>query len=123
MLLIIEWRAPALIGMASLSCPNLDGVPNEGSTPVAPAFGTTLCRLVLKELLCGLEVGQEVVVWLHGDDLPVLRPDLLEQREQELATLGGLGLQVPEAGELFEQRSGAVDGGFGGWALALEFFL
>lgn len=54
------------------------GVPNEGWTPVAPAFVTTLCRLVLKELLCGLEVGQEVVVWLYGDDLPVLGPDLLE---------------------------------------------
>jgi hypothetical protein len=50
-----------------------------GPTPVAPAFGTTLCRLVLKELLCRLEVGQEVVVWLYGDDLAVLRPDLLEQ--------------------------------------------
>jgi len=78
---------------------------------------------VLKELLCGLEVGQEVVVWLYGDDLPFPRPDLLEQREQELAPLGGLGLKVPEAGELVEQRLGAVDGGFGGWALALEFFL
>jgi hypothetical protein len=43
-------------------------------------------------VLDGLEVGQEVVVWLHGDDLPVLRPDLLEQGEQELAPLGGLGL-------------------------------
>lgn len=53
---------------------------------------------MLKELLCGLEVGQEVVVWLHGDYLAVLSPDLLEQREQELAPLGGLGLQVPEAG-------------------------
>ena len=62
-------------------------------------------------------------MWLHGDDLPVLRPDLLEQREQELAPLDRLGLQVPEARELFEQRCGAVDGGFGGWALALEFFL
>jgi hypothetical protein len=45
-----------------------------GLTPVAPAFGTTWCRPVLD----GLEVGQEVVVWLHGDDLSVLRPDLLE---------------------------------------------
>ncbi len=53
-------------------------MPDEGWTPVAPAFGTTLCRLVLKELLCVLEVGQDVVVWLNGDDLPVLSPDLLE---------------------------------------------
>ncbi|HEY7890973.1 MAG TPA: hypothetical protein VIC05_02055 [Solirubrobacteraceae bacterium] len=70
-----------------------------------------------------MEVGQEVVVWLYGDDLPVLRPDLLEQREQELASLGRLGLDLPEAGELVEQRFGAVNGRFGGWALALEFFL
>jgi hypothetical protein len=72
-------------------------VTNEGSTPVAPAFGTTRCRPVLD----GLEIGQKVVVWLHGDDLPVLRPDLLEQCEQELAPLGESGgLRWPRRGGL-----------------------
>jgi hypothetical protein len=53
-------------------------------------------------LLGCLEVGQEGVVGLHGDDLPVLCPYLPEQGEEELAPLGGLGLQVPEAGEVGE---------------------
>jgi hypothetical protein len=70
-----------------------------------------------------LEVGQEVVVWLDGDDLPVLCPYLAEQREQELAALGWLGLQLPEAGEVLKERAGSVDGRLGGWAEALYFFL
>jgi len=74
-------------------------------------------------LLGGLEVGQEVVVWLHGDDPAVLSPYLAEQREQELASLGGLGLQLPEVGEVLKDRAGSVDGGLAGWAEALDFFL
>lgn len=64
---------------------NLDGVPNEGLTPVAPAFGTPL----LPAAVCRLEVGEEVVVRLHGDDPPVLRPDLLESLDIAQPSLDG----------------------------------
>lgn len=37
---------------------------------------------------------------LHGDDLPFVRPHLLEEGEEQLAPLGGFGLQVPEALEV-----------------------
>lgn len=60
---------------------------------------------------------------LHGDDPPVLCPYLLEQREQELAPLGRLGLYRPELGEVVEQRSSAVQGGIGWWTEALDLFL
>jgi hypothetical protein len=62
-------------------------------------------------------------VRLHGDDLPFVRPHLFEEGEQELAPLNGFGLQVPEALEVAEEGAGAVDGGLGGRAEALEFFL
>jgi hypothetical protein len=74
-------------------------------------------------LLDRLEVGQKGVVWLHGDDLSFLRPNLLEQREQEFASLGWSGLQVPEAREVSEDRLGLLDGWFGWWPEALQFFL
>jgi hypothetical protein len=45
----------------------------------------------------GGEVVGERRVGLDGDDLVVLGPYLREQREQELASLGGLVLGVPEA--------------------------
>jgi hypothetical protein len=60
-----------------------------------------------------LEVRQERVVRLHGDDPPVLRPHLLEQRQEQLAPLDGLGLQLPEAGEVSEQRACPVDSWIG----------
>ncbi|MHB1809727.1 MAG: hypothetical protein ACYCU0_10580 [Solirubrobacteraceae bacterium] len=44
-----------------------------------------------------MAVRQEVVVGLDGDDAAVLGVDLLEQLEQELAALGGLRLDLPEA--------------------------
>jgi hypothetical protein len=50
-----------------------------GSTPVAPAFGTDAFVSVPQDLVDRLEVGQEGIVRLHGDDLPVLCPDLLEE--------------------------------------------
>jgi hypothetical protein len=43
-----------------------------------------------------LEVRHEVLAWLDGDDPSFLRPDLLEQGEQQLAPLGWLGLEFPE---------------------------
>jgi hypothetical protein len=70
-------------------------------------------------LLKRQKIRQKGVVWLHGDDLPFLRPDLLEQREQELAPLCGLSLQVPEAGKVAEDRAGLVDGWLGWRAEAL----
>jgi hypothetical protein len=73
--------------------------------------------------LCGLEVRQEGVVGLDGDDSPVLCPDLREQREQESAPLGWVGLKLPEAGKAFEEIAGAVCGGVGWWAEALDLCL
>ncbi|HTD09524.1 MAG TPA: hypothetical protein VK680_11590 [Solirubrobacteraceae bacterium] len=54
-----------------------------------------------------------------GDDLAVLLPDLLEQGEHELASLGGLGLDVPEAREVFEDGACTVEVRVGGWLGAL----
>jgi hypothetical protein len=59
----------------------------------------------------GGEVAGEGVVGFDRDDLAVLLPGLLEQGEDELAPLGGVGLDLPEAGEAFEQRLCAVGGG------------
>lgn len=60
---------------------------------------------------------------LDGDDPAALCPDLCEQREQELAPLRWVGLKLPEVGEAFEEIAGAVGGGIGRWADALDFFL
>jgi hypothetical protein len=59
----------------------------------------------------GGEVVGERRVGLDGDDLVVLGPYLREEREQELASLGGLGLGVPEAREVFEDGLCAVEVG------------
>jgi hypothetical protein len=60
---------------------------NAGSTPVAPAFGTTLRLVVFVTLLGRLEVGQVVVVWLDGDDLA--EPRCVEdEHDVELALCG-----------------------------------
>lgn len=60
--------------------PNLNGVPNDASTPVAPAFGTPPLPL-LRAAARRLEVGEEVVVRLHGDDPASARAfDLYHQR-------------------------------------------
>jgi len=58
-------------------------------------------------------------MWLHGDDLAFPRPDLLEQRDEQPPTLGGLGLQLPERGEVAEQFLGAIDAWVGRSAEAL----
>jgi hypothetical protein len=70
---------------------------------VNPAFGTPLVSAPSAAAAGGLEVRQEVLVWLHGDDAPALRPDLREQRDEQPPPLGGLGLQFPERGEVTEQ--------------------
>jgi hypothetical protein len=44
-----------------------------------------------------------------GDDLAVLLPDLLEQKQNELAPLGWFSPGVPKASEVFEDRSRAVE--------------
>ncbi|HEY3829967.1 MAG TPA: hypothetical protein VGL57_12280 [Solirubrobacteraceae bacterium] len=62
----------------------------------------------------GDEVARECGVGLDGDDAPVLCPDLGEQREDELAALGGLGLGLPEAREVFEEGLRAVEVGISG---------
>ncbi len=56
---------------------------------------------------------------LDGNDAAVLCPDLCEQREQELAPLGWVGLKLPEAGEAFEE----IASGVGWWAEALDLFI
>lgn len=59
---------------------------------------------------------------LYGDDAAVLCPYLGEQGEQELAPLGWVGLQFPEAGKR-SRRSRARSGGWvGWWAEALGLF-
>jgi len=68
-----------------------------------------------------LEVREEVLVRLHGDDPAFLRPDLLEQREQELAPLGRLGLA--EACEVVEQLLRALDARIGRRAELLHLLL
>jgi hypothetical protein len=64
----------------------------------------------------GREVARERRVGFDGDDLAVLCPYLREQGEDELAPLGGLGLGVPEAREVFEEGLRAVEVGVG-WGL------
>ena len=59
----------------------------------------------------------------HGDYASVLRPDLREQREQDPAPLGGLGLELPEAPEVLEQLAGPLDLGVVWRAQALELLL
>jgi hypothetical protein len=55
------------------------------------------------------EVAGEDMVGLDGDNLAVLLPDLLEHGEHELASLGRVLLDVPEAREVFEDHSSAVE--------------
>jgi antitoxin component of MazEF toxin-antitoxin module len=57
-----------------------------GLTPVAPAFGTPPDPL-LPAAARRLEVGEEVLVRLHGDDALALRPHLLEQRDEQAAVV------------------------------------
>ncbi len=60
---------------------------------------------------------------LDGDDLAFLCPYLLEQGEEELASLGGLVLEVPEAREVGEDFLGLVDAGVDWRSEALQLFL
>ncbi|HEY4812488.1 MAG TPA: hypothetical protein VIH71_15665 [Solirubrobacteraceae bacterium] len=53
------------------------------------------------------------MVRFDRDDLAVLLPDLLEQREHELASLGWLGLGLPEPREVFEDCGCTVEVGVG----------
>ncbi|HEY7962469.1 MAG TPA: hypothetical protein VID29_11155 [Solirubrobacteraceae bacterium] len=71
----------------------------------------------------GGEVGGECGAGLDGDDRAVVLPDALEEVVDEAASLGGVGLGLPEAREVGEQRFGAVDVGAGGWREALKLFL
>jgi hypothetical protein len=59
-------------------------------------------RGTLFGLVYRLEVRGECWVWFDGDDPAVVLPDVVEQVGEELASLGWLGLGVPEAGEVAE---------------------
>ncbi|HEV7162043.1 MAG TPA: hypothetical protein VGN25_02190 [Solirubrobacteraceae bacterium] len=79
--------------------------------------------MLVAHLRRGGEVVGERRVGLDGHDPVVLGPDLREQGEDQLASLGWLGLGVPEAREVFEDRLRAVEVG-GGWGLrALQLLL
>lgn len=59
--------------------------------PVAPAFGTPLLGLFGvfgAGFVGGHEVLREGRLWLDGDDRTVLLPDVLEERRDQLASLG-----------------------------------
>ena len=72
----------------------------------------------------GGEVGREGAAWgLTATIAAVLGPYLGEEESEEPAALGGLGLGVPEAREVFEERLGAVEVGVGGWGEALQLLL
>ncbi|HEV2975110.1 MAG TPA: hypothetical protein VGX69_08970 [Solirubrobacteraceae bacterium] len=71
----------------------------------------------------GGEVVGERRVGLDRHDLVVLGPYLREQREQELASLGGVGLGVPEAREVFEDGVRAVEVGVRRGLGALQLLL
>jgi len=62
-------------------------------------------------------------VRLHDDDPAFLGPNLLEEQYEQLASLGWSGLELPEAGEVFEQGPGAVDRGIGRRGESLQLFL
>jgi hypothetical protein len=53
-------------------------------------------------LVEGLEVGREGGAGFDGDDASGVLPDAVEEAAQELAALGGVGLCVPEGGEVAE---------------------
>jgi hypothetical protein len=66
--------------------------------------------------LGGREVLRERRAGLDGDDRAALLPDALEQLRDQLAALGGRGLDLPEACEVGEQLGGLVELGVLGWA-------
>ncbi|HEY7953462.1 MAG TPA: hypothetical protein VID70_10805 [Solirubrobacteraceae bacterium] len=71
---------------------------------------------------CGEVIG-EGGAGFDGDDRAVVLPDVLEEACDELASLGGVGLGVPEALEVAEEFLGAVEVWCGGWREALQLFL
>jgi hypothetical protein len=62
----------------------------------------------------GLEVGREGGPGFDGDDRAVVLPDVVEEAVDELASLCGVGLCLPEAGEVAEDRLGAIELRVGG---------
>jgi hypothetical protein len=74
-------------------------------------------------LVDGLEVDGEGGAGRYGDDAPGVLPDVVEEACEELASLGGVGLCMPEGGEVAKQLLGAVEVGVGGRREALQFFL
>ena len=83
---------PTPVALLLLVLANLDAVPNEGLTRVAPVIVTPLSGSAfgrLRRAAPGCEVASEGCVWFDGNDRAVPGPDLSEQRQQELWALGG----------------------------------
>ncbi|WP_040599998.1 hypothetical protein [Patulibacter medicamentivorans] len=59
-------------------------------------------------------------MWADSDDRAVVLPDAIEERGQQLAPLGGIGLDLPEAGEVVEQFGRLVEARVGRWSEALQ---
>jgi hypothetical protein len=53
-----------------------------------------------------LEVAGECWAWFDGDDRAIVLPDVVEQAGQEPASLGWVGLGVPEASEVLGHGRG-----------------
>jgi hypothetical protein len=70
-----------------------------------------------------LEVAGERLAWCHGDDLAAVLPDAVEELAEQLVALGGLLLDLPEAGEVVEQRLDPRDVGVDWRADPLDLLL
>jgi hypothetical protein len=87
--------------------------------------------VVFVTLLGRLEVGQEVVVWLDGDNLAVCAHIWPNSESRSLRRSAGSvsssqkrGKSSRSArGEVLKERAGSVDGGLGRGSEALYFFL
>lgn len=98
-----------------------------GRAPVAPAVVTSLPGPVFwgvgRAWSSALKYAAKAGRGFDGDDDAAVLPDVVEEAGDELASLGGIGLCVPEGGEVAEQFLGAIEVGVGRWREALEFFL